>query len=119
MKYENISAILIEHHNTRVVPFLKILCSGTINIKSFRCIKKRDDYEFMGVLNVEMNFLNEYLLMNKFIIEFLDAEVFKDTMGLLYESNPNLRIVGAWHLYKLIEEKKLEIINKLKDDNNI
>lgn len=117
-KYTNIFAIMIEHHNNVIVPFLKntLNNSGTIKISWRRCLQKRDNLE-----SEENNrwwesgheYFDEYLLLNKFILDLLDKDQVKTLLDMKDLDDSNITMV-AHTLYNLIEDKKKEIIEKLK-----
>lgn len=116
--YENIFSKMIFLHNTETVPFLKELNSSSVKIRKQRIlldIGRLERGELSEVYNIR-EYFSEYLLMNKFIVGFLDQAVYKNCLELIYSNtyrdNSNL-IIAANMLYTLIEDKKKEIIEKL------
>lgn len=118
-EYQNIFSKMIVHHNEEVVPFMKIINSKAFKISNNRILKKLELMEEKGGKYVRTNnFLWEYLLMNKFILEMLSVNERDNCLELLNKGAEN-QIIGAYALYSLIENKKIEILNKLKDEINI
>ena len=116
-EYSNIFAIMIEHHNNVIVPFLKnTLNSGNIKISWRRCLQKRDNLESEKEESWYENgyeYFDEYLLLNKFILDLLDKDQVKTLLDMKNSDDSNITM-AAHTLYNLIEDKKKEIIEKLK-----
>lgn len=116
-EYSNIFAIMIEHHNNVIVPFLKnTLNSGNIKISWRRCLQKRDNLESDNEYRWYESgheYFDEYLLLNKFILDLLDKDQVKTLLDMKNSDDSNITI-AAHTLYNLIEDKKKEIIEKLK-----
>lgn len=117
-EYSNIFAIMIEHHNNVIVPFLKntLNNSGTIKISWRRCLQKRDNLESDNEYRWYEDgheYFDEYLLLNKFILDLLDKDQVKTLLDMKNSDDSNI-IMAAYTLYNLIEDKKKEIIEKLK-----
>jgi hypothetical protein len=127
--YNNISAKLIEYHNVEVVPTVKkYLNYGAIKLKRQRVLLQRDrlesdekpKYGHYDHYKYDHNFTVEYMIMNKFIIDNLpasDREAFMDLFNDQYNSDNC--IIGAHMMYSLVEAKKKEIINLLKEANEL
>ena len=118
-EYSNILATMIDYHNREAVPFLKYLNGGRssrIKIKGKRRLLVKDALE-EGKYDYDLNALHEYLLLNKFIIDILGDEVkaLIDIVNNHYEKRDTSNLIISAHtLYNLIEDKKKEIIEKLK-----
>lgn len=112
-EYENIFASMIEHHNSETVPFIKSLFQGTIKISGRRILSLQQLLE-AGEGSVSIDVLWEYMLMNKFVIDLVDKESYNEVMSLIKTRSKDNVIIGAHALYRLIEDKKQEIKDKLK-----
>jgi len=116
-EYTNISAKLIEFHNTQIVPFLRELKSSSIKIRNTRTIKDRnrlEDETFEDLTNYYHDFTIEYLILNKFILDFISKEEYEICINLIKNADPQNKVIGATMIYNLVEAKKEEIKNKLK-----
>jgi len=82
-EYENIYAKMLLQHNEEIVPFLKEIGSRSINIKWQRQNRALERLEEGKNQYIQVNFLHEYLLMNKFIVQLLDVEEYKNCLDLV------------------------------------
>jgi len=120
-EYDNISAKLIEYHNTEVVPIVKKYLSygGGIKLKRQRVLLKRDQLEsgtktsYGYKEKYDHSFTVEYMVLNQFVINFLSKDEQDAFMELFESKNENNCIMGANMMYSLVEAKKEEIKTKL------
>lgn len=118
-EYNNVFSVMMEYHNNTVVPFIKTFNTwGGFRIKSRRCISRRDQLENDNskVHWQDLEHMYEYILMNNFIVQFLDQEEYDKCLTLTRSGDQANIIIGANLLYKMIEDKKLEIQEKLKNE---
>lgn len=114
-EYENISAKMIEYHNS-IVPFVRSIQSyGPVKISRSRTLQLRDQLEEGNhrYLKYDHNFIIEYLVLNKFILDLLDKEEYNTCLSLLNSNNQDNMILGASIIYNLVEAKKEEIKSRL------
>lgn len=114
-EYNNVFAKMMEYHNNEVVPFIKTIYKyGPIKVSKRRVLQLRDSIENTDKSWISVEYLNEYLVLNKFILDQLDESVKSDALSMLKKDKDNI-IIRANVLYNLIESKKKEIEEKLKD----
>lgn len=118
-EYNNVFSVMMEYHNNTVVPFIKTFnIWGQFKIKSRRCISRRDELENdnRNIHYLDLEYMYEYILMNNFIVQFLNQEEYNRCLSLTRSGDQSNIIIGANLLYKMIEDKKLEIRNKLEHE---
>lgn len=119
-EYNNVFSVMMEYHNNIVVPFIKTFNNawGGFRIKSRRCISRRDQLEKDNpyINYQDLEHMYEYILMNNFIVQFLNQEEYNKCLSLTRSGDQSNIIIGANLLYKMIEDKKLEIQEKLKNE---
>ncbi len=122
-EYSNIFAKMIVLHNEETSPFIKELKSGSLKIRKnnihLDLNRLESEDEKLGNCYNHKEYFYEYLLMNRFLIQFIDKKSYKECLDLLHNSDyrdlSNM-IISANIVYNLIEEKKLEIISKLNEN---
>lgn len=121
-EYNNIFAKMVHLHNIETSPFIKKLKSGSLKINQTRVfvdLKRLEvEDESLGKCYKQRQYFYEYLLMNQFIIQFINQDEFNTCINLLHNSNykdQSNMIISAHLVYDMIENKKLEIINKLNE----
>lgn len=115
--FSNIFSKMIFQHNTETVPFLKLIRSRSVKIRSQRILLDVDRLENGNsdrVWNIE-EYLTEFLLLNKFILDLLDKVEINSCLELVRTKDKSNIIIGASMLYSLIEAKKEEIKSKLNE----
>lgn len=114
-EYENIFSKMLQQHNEETVPFLKKLYCSSIRISSRRVITDLKSLEEGRNVWKSDVYFYEYLLVNKFVIQFLSKEEYSNCLDMIRSGDGDNKLISAHILYTLIEDKKREIINKLNE----
>ena len=115
----NLFSKLILHHNLDVVPILKEIGTGSFKIKGHKAHKIIRDLEGDHDVNrlnrthEVYDYFKEYLVINSFVVKFLEPVQYKNCLELYRSYVPENRVIAICSLYTLIEEKKKELIEKL------
>jgi len=112
-EYNNIFAKICEHHNNDIVPILKEFKLSTVKIKPRRILNLRDTLEVEENVSLSIDLFTEYLILNNFIIQFLDKTEYSNSKDLIKSKDKANVFIGINCIYHLIEEKKKEICNKI------
>ena len=115
--YENIFAKMLLYHNNETVPFLKSIGSSSIKIKwrkTWLDLSRLETNDKSALIGLPLNeYINEYLLMNSFIIKTLDINEYNSCIELIRHKDKDNKLIGAVMIYNLIETKKVDILSKI------
>jgi len=114
-EYENIFAKIANIHNTEIVSILKNLELPSIKVRNRRMLQviiSLENPEDQTCISSEL--LGEYLVTNSFILTLLNKQELNNCYELLKTKNTANWIIGTNIVYSLVENKKLELIEKNK-----